>query len=93
MECTNVSMRTQPMPFVLQMTIAANGEKVNHFRTIPGGKGEVKVFYSDTKVFIVKLDRFRRLESFEARVRRPNESLLGIEGSIEDALRRENVIN
>jgi hypothetical protein len=93
MECINASMQTRPIPFVLQMTIAARGEKVNHFRTIPSRKGEVKVFYSDTKVFIVKLDRLRRLESFEARVRRPNESLLGIEGSIEDALRRENVIN
>lgn len=79
-------------PFVMQMVAAANGEKVSHFRSIKEAKGgEVKIFYSSTKVFIAYFDRLRHLQKFQVRVRRNNESLLGIEGSIEDTLRREAI--
>ncbi|PTC01267.1 hypothetical protein C9975_03025 [Thalassospira xiamenensis] len=76
----------------LQLAKAApKGSQIRFFRTIGGIAEQQKVFFAENMVFIVK---FRHGEFVEmiSRQRRRNESLLGLEGSIEEQLRKEGLL-
>lgn len=69
------------------------GETLNHFRTVgERNKSEHKIYYAGNRVITVE---FRQGEYVKttSRIRRRNESLLGLEGSIEEQLRKEGLLN
>lgn len=78
------------LPFPIRMARESNGQKIEHFKTVrlKPGQGEIKLFNTDKKVFVVALDARRSLTEFVVIHRRPNTSMLGIEGSVEEAIRR-----
>lgn len=70
---------------------APAGEAVHHFRSIGSGRNHQKIFHSGDMVFIVKF-AYGQCVDLVSRKRRNNESLLGLEGSIEEQLRKEGLI-
>lgn len=78
------------LPFAIQMARESGGKKIEHFKTVQlrPGEGEIKIFNTDIKVFVVALDARRTLTDFIVIHRRPNTSLLGVQGAIEETIRR-----
>jgi len=74
-------------PFVMLLIEAAEGEKVSFFRSVKAHGIEVKIYFTGKKVMLAKFEG-RSLIEFQAWHRRDNESLLGVEGSITESLRR-----
>lgn len=71
--------------------MAPAGERIHHFRSIGNERNQQKIFHSGNMVFIVKFS-YGQCVDLQTRKRRNNESLLGIEGSIEEQLRAEGII-
>ena len=71
--------------------LAPAGKRIHHFRSLGSGKNHQKIFHAGDQVFIVKFSYDKCLEVVSRR-RRSNESLLGIEGSIEEQLRKEGLV-
>lgn len=78
------------LPFPNRIARESNGLKVEHFKTVhlKPGQGEIKLFNTDKKVFVVSLDARRSLTEFVVIHRRPNTSMLGVQGAVEEAIRR-----
>lgn len=78
------------LPFPIRMARESDGLKIEHFKTVQlqPGQGEIKLFNTEKKIFVVSLDQHRALTEFVTIHRRQNTSLLGVEGAIEEAVRR-----
>lgn len=75
-------------PFPILLARESAGETVSHFSTVKNAAGEVKLFYTDSRLFVVVLDSSRNLVSFTALFRPQKLSLLGLEGSLETTFKQ-----
>lgn len=75
-------------PFPILLARESAGEAVKHFSTVKNAAGEVKLFYTDSRLFVVVLDPSRNLVSFTALFRPQKLSLLGLEGSLETTFKQ-----
>ena len=71
--------------------MAPAGQRIHHFRSIGSERNNQKIFHAGDMVFIAKF-AYGECVDLVSRKRRNNESLLGIEGSIEEQLRAEGII-
>ncbi len=73
-----------------QLTEAAGGKKVEHFRTLSYGVLEIKFFFTDRKIILMKFFK-RQYHGIEYRLRYPKDSLLSVESYIDEYLRTHQV--
>jgi hypothetical protein len=91
MHNNDITLNTGPWPIDLADLIP-KGEKLNHFRTVGDReKAQHKIFYAGNRVITVEFRNGDYIQT-TSKVRRRNESLLGLEGSIEEQLRKEGLL-
>lgn len=79
-------------PFVMQLTEAAQGEKVHFFKTVKNGSMEIKIYFTNTRLITAKFNQ-RKLIELQHRVRPPSESLLGIESCLQQRIVEEVLLS
>lgn len=73
-------------PFVMQLLDAAEGEKVQHFRTVKNADRETKIFFTDSRIILANFQG-RQFLNLESRIRGSRESLLGFEAMVAESIR------
>jgi hypothetical protein len=71
--------------WVWQLTIAANGEHLRHFKTMRFGEFELKLYFTTSRFITVHFDD-DDFQKIDVKIRAPYESLLGYQGQLEQQL-------
>lgn len=75
-----------PKPFVMELLSAAEGKKVNHFRTVKHNGRETKIYFTESKIILANFQG-RQFLNIESRIRGSRESLLGFEAMVAESIR------